>query len=406
MFQGKEGMEMKKWLDKLNGIIFTSVFVASIGMTCNASAEYKYLTLTKEYGINSNLNKSLKAGDDYEKRRVPEKCPGLKVKNASDDILEVQREVAQLNNLAIVDHFFDYWDFRSKVTPVKMVEGYNNSFALGNGKIYLGSKDLEENGYYNGDYFGYGSAMALIAHETGHIVLNHGTYSNHWSKKLKEKNEIAGEMDADGYAINTMEKSSKFGWYGVVTMRNGNGNIGPHINTEESLEDYLYKQTKGKLMLWYKPYSEGFDLHIKDNGKYGENIDYKLLADDFRVNYHVRIHDYKMRPKYENALCQLGFVYSKKHYIDKYKLVLEPNNAYGIHQKWGKYRLVYRDSSMPNGYKVIAYFDSDIKKLKETRSKDYHTQLEIITNEKDNDIAEEEALLFIIDKFGVDLFNS
>ena len=117
---------------------------------------------------------------------------------------------------------------------------------------------------------------------------------------------------------------------------------------------------------------------------------------------------------YAIALGQLGYIYSKEQKIDVSKLAIVPETRYPYFTS----KLVYKSANMPNGYKTIAFFHSDVDKTtsfgngnpydsKEGYSSKtvYNDILKMKSTSYYSLLQEDMAEIIAIKYAGIDLFN-
>ena len=339
-----------------------SIFLLGLANSNSVFAEYNY----SEYPYASISGKYNYRLTDYLKGDISkitkERIANIPVFQATNRILQIQKKIAQVNGL-VVEKRQGGLDFKQKVSPAVLVKGYGNASMNELGDLWLGVEHLKNNGYdiyaYNdNNLIAESELFATIAHETGHSVLNH-------SLRLKgdwDRNDIE-EADADLFAVRTAEKLSEYSWHTGLLSRTGHiDDIYPIVS------DYIKNNSKGKLIV--NPSNQ--DVHsvsklfkLNVNGKY-------ILSSDFgsafvnKLGYYYSTKHHQM---FDFALGQLGYIYGKDGKLDVKNFRLEQNTD----NEYGKTRLVYRSSNMPNGYKNVAYFQTDLNTMKNNIQNAEHT---------------------------------
>ncbi len=279
--------------------------------------------------------------------------------NTPIEILNLQKKVADVNGLVVTSKRF-LKEYDEYVNPIKMLSNYNNANCIGEGRIFLGTKYIENNGFNkNNNFIGDGVVAETIAHETGHSVLNHGNFHNKPTdeKKLNELRDNQ-EYDADKFALFTLEKIPEFGW--------GHSFIISHYLSDvlrrEKIAEYMEKESKGFLRMGYCHIGEGDAVSFQfSDGIWGFQ---EFLDIDVKKRGWDLSKDNQFREKVEFAIAQLGFIYSRVNKIEGNHVSFERTDAND--SRYGKTRLVYRDSRLPSGYKVIGYFGMDYDSLMKT----------------------------------------
>ncbi len=328
-------------------------FLFSLANSSSVFAEYNY----SEYPYASISGKYNYRLTNYPKEDLSKYTKELignrKVLQATNRILQIQKKIAQVNGL-VVEKRQGGLDFKQKVTPAILVEKCDNAFMTPSGDLILGINVLSEDeydvySYNNNNFIAESHLLATIAHETGHSVLNH-------SFRLKEEQGRSemNEGDADLFAVRTAEKLSEYGWYTGLLNRTGR-----RETIYAVVSDYIKNNSKGKLIV----NSSNQDAHsvsklfkLNVNGKY-------ILSSDFgsafvnKLGYYYSTKHHQM---FDFALGQLGYIYGKDGKLDVKNFRLEANTE----NEYGKTCLVYHSPNMPNGYKNIAYFQTDLNTMK------------------------------------------
>ncbi len=328
----------------------------------SVSAEYNY----NEYPYASISGKYSARLTDYCKgdlsKYTKDSIGNKKVLQATNRILQIQKKIAQANGL-VVEKRQGGFDFKQKVTPAILVEGYNNACMTVAGDMLLGIEHLKKDGYdvytyNNNNFIAESELFATIAHETGHSVLNHPLKpKGEWDRSHIE------ESDADLFAVRTAEKLSEYGWYTGLLCR-----ADDYESVYTVVSDYIKNNSKGKLIV--NPSNQ--DVHsvsklfkLNVNGKY-------ILSSDFGSAFVNKLGYYyspKHHQMFDFALGQLGYIYGKDGKLDVKNFRLEQNTD----NEYGKTRLVYRSPNMPNGYKNVAYFQTDLNTMKNNIQNAEHT---------------------------------
>lgn len=318
-------------------------------------AEYNY----SEYPYDSISGKYSARLTDYCKgdlsKYTKNKIANRHVLQATNRILQIQKKIAQANGL-VVEKRQGGFDFKQKVTPAVLVEGYNNACMTVAGDMLLGIEHLKKDGYdvytyNNNNFIAESELFATIAHETGHSVLNHALNPTN----EQEDRTPLEEGDADLFAVRTAEKLSEYGWHTGLLARTEDNCESMH----NVVTDYIKNNSKGKLIV--NPYDQNihsvsklFKLNV--NGKYISSSDFGTAF----VNKLGYYYSQKHHQMFDFALGQLGYIYGKDGKLDVKNLRLEANTE----NEYGKTRLVYRSPNMPNGYKNVAYFQTDLNTMK------------------------------------------
>lgn len=328
-------------------------FLLSLTNSSSVFAEYNY----SEYPYASISGKYSTRLTDYCKgdlsKYTKDSIGNRKVLQATNRILQIQKKIAQANGL-VVEKRQGGFDFKQKVTPAILVEGYNTASMTPSGDLLLGIEHLKKHeydvySYNNSNFIAESYLFATIAHETGHSVLNHPL-----NPTREQGRKALEEGDADLFAVRTTEKLSEYGWYTGLLCR-----ADDYESTYTVVADYIKNNSKGKLIV--NPYDQNihsasklFKLNV--NGKYISSSDFGTAF----VNKLGYYYSQKHHQMFEFALGQLGHIYGKDGKLDVKNFRLEQNTD----NEYGKTRLVYRSPNMPNGYKNVAYFQTDLNTMK------------------------------------------
>lgn len=263
--------------------------------------------------------------------------PNAQLVPANKDILNVQRRVMEVNGLSYGD-FTRVYDYKTKVQPIYYLEGYNNSFATGLGKIITGEKNRFPD-TYDMQYYYY-----LFGHEIGHCVLGHVYIPDDGSDPMMHENK---EIEANEYSLDTCAKIGECSWSGFYkelakpTGPHGEGNS---MFERDAVNKYIFEKGNGVLSskdgnLAYKGLYYEDLFNASQNVKFGNTI----------VSY---------------AFAQFAFAIDKGVMSTK-NVYLEDFNKDSIN----KSALVFRSPSIQGGYKIIAMFAGKKEDVQEAYNK-------------------------------------
>ena len=393
-------IKSNRCLKAMASLLFGSMVVLGGGNYAYADFDYSehhyktYHNMKEDVSDKANYLSSIYSKHPELKNSVP----------ANDYILELQKIAADANGLKIGTYKKD-GDYKRVVQPVILAIGRNQSTNFGNYQIFLGTESLRQtSGYEYGNvkqsrnpYMDAGIIWE-IGHEIGHGVLNHGN--------TKHGRITAQEEDADRIAWYTLEKTSDFGWGYAFNVKDA-------YRTDNCNEEYVKNQTNNKLwILGTSPNNVVYSINLDGKWYNARNLFDVLLGNYFDPTPAT---DYgKTYDGYAIALGQLGYIYSKEKKIDVSKLAIVPETRYPYYTS----KLVYKSANMPNGYKTIAFFHSDVAKItsfwndnpydsKEGYSSKtvYNDILKMKSISYDSLLQEDMAEIIAIKYAGIDLFN-
>lgn len=269
---------------------------------------------------------------------------------APEEILKAQQVVAELNGLT-VGEYKHRDDYKRLVQPIMLLDGLDNACTISMGRILFGTELLTKDVHsplkdyqFGKSIIADGNLVADIAHETGHSVLGNIYFSPEWDYKKRERFNDLRELDADIYALKTLEKSPYYGWYNAIeTALISKQYVNEYLQTPrwELLIRHIESETDGKLkIIMEESRPQNFFVtwegrNIKDFSTDTSLLEGKLNGmDEKQITF---------------ALCQLGYVYSVAGEVNMDNIIWESEDKeyYGT-------KLVYRDKSLPQGRKVLA----------------------------------------------------
>lgn len=308
-------MNKKKFLS----MVCAGALVMNLGMEQPASAGIYFPNLgagQQESQAKSFVKKEFgtenPAGDSEDAQRV------------KPILLRLQSRLCDSNGIEITeDKFRHVRDYKSKIHPIRMVDGVNNAFAMGAGYIYVGTEYVTSHTSEFKSPFDYILCEKMLAHELTHATEGHSLDMFHNYK---------AELKAERGSIRMMDKLPEGGWGAYLAALSHNMNR-PKQNAR-MMKDFE-EECQGR-------------VSISDSD------------DSPKVTYHTGTGRYKLIVKPSNISDANSYFGGQLAYcIAKDALRLEnihliKNNLKDTLNFKGNYLLVCcSDSKLPNGYRIL-----------------------------------------------------
>ena len=238
-------------------------------------------------------------------------------------VRSLQKRLCDANGMEIVEEKLQHtYDFKTKVHPIMMIDGYNNAMSMGAGYVYVGTDYLDNHLYskYKNCY-DYMYTEHTIAHELTHARKGHSVTS--LLASLGNQFEKTAELGS----IDMMEPLPEGGWGSYLV----------------SMNHKLNRPKKN----WQVMHS------------FEKKCDNKIRVEEpTKVIYKAKDgKDYSMANEVQNDISayfggQMAYCLSKGALkLDNIQL-MDNHLKDDIHFE-GSMLLVCKDSSLPNGYRVL-----------------------------------------------------
>lgn len=248
-------------------------------------------------------------------------------------VRRIQKRVSDANGIVVdANRFTDKYDYKNKVKPVGLVDGYERAVAVGGGHFYLGMEGLKIRGVLSfSNQYDYMAIEQTIAHETTHCVEGHIIYGRNGHQK---------EVRAEEGSIKYTEALPEGGW-GVFLVAHNNNNSYPEI--AKKIRRSFEEQTHNKVAF----YSASDILY---RGK--DEVLYPIVKER----------------RGSDASASAYFGGQVAYCISKNALSME--NIRIVHNHLqneinfkGDYLLVCESNNLPNGYRVLTELYGDLYTL-------------------------------------------
>ena len=131
-------------------------------------------------------------------------------KRATPIVQKIQKHLCDKNGIEVTSALFqNERDYKTKIHPIQVIDGYDNAAASCAGYIYFGKEYLTETGVVGfSNQYDYILCEKVIAHEMGHALGGHG---------LSKKFNNTGESLAENASVELLNKLPEGGW-GLILL--------------------------------------------------------------------------------------------------------------------------------------------------------------------------------------------
>ena len=311
-----------------------------MGAFCALACAVNFGMITPAYaGIFGIMNAHQQ--EKWAEHLVKEEFNGTEPAGYSEDarrltpiIHKLQNRICETNGIEVTEQKFKHtYDFKTKVHPIKVVDGYDNNTAVGAGYIYIGVDDLRTKGNIGmKNQYDYMTCEKSIAHELIHNQEGHTTAKLFWNEKRAENHAEKG-------SIRLMENLPEGGWgsYLVAIHRMLNR---PEINRK--IMSSFEKESNGKITIVNNGSRTVYQS--KTGGSY--NLSVKNRAPDDNAYYGG----------------QMAYVIAKGALTVDNIGIMENTLKDAINFK-GDYLLVCYSDKLPNGYRILTELYGDKQQI-------------------------------------------
>ena len=262
---------------------------------------------------------------------VPDECDSDEAKRIAPTIHKLQKRVCDANGIEITDQKFQHtYDFKDKMHPIKIINGYHNGYAVGAGYIYLGTDVFSDNTFDFNNQYDYILCENTIAHEITHNIEGHTIKSGRKEKK---------ETNAEKGSIQLLENLPEGGWGSYLVSVHRDMNY-PEINRkimgsfEKESNGKITIVNNGSLVVYRSKTGENYNLAVKnhtsdDSAYYGGQMAYVIAKGALTVD-------------------NIG--------------IMENTLKDAINFK-GDYLLVCYSDKLPNGYRILTELYGDKQQI-------------------------------------------